>query len=124
MKKTPPVNLNLFTIKFPLPAISSILHRISGVILFLFIPVLLCALKYSLTSQGDFDELHNYMSNPIAKFFLWVLLASFIYHLIAGVRHLMMDLNIGVDIRTGKLTALITILLSGILAIIVGIWLW
>lgn len=124
MKKTRPVNLNLFTIHQPLPAIVSILHRISGVILFLLLPIILWSLSYSLRSQDDFVTIQQFFLSPFTKFILWGVLSAFIYHLIAGIRHLFMDLGIGEELKSGRLSAHLTNLFSLILIILAGIWLW
>lgn len=124
MKDKRPVNLNLFTIRFPLPAIASILHRISGVILFLFIPALLWALHASLASQEDYDSLHNALTTPFSKFILWGLGSAFLYHFVAGIRHLLLDINLGVSLRGGRFGALITIIIAAVLIILLGIRIW
>lgn len=119
-----PKNLNLFTIHFPVPAIVSILHRISGIILFLLIPFLLWGLSLSLSSEQEFDNLHEFLSTPLIKFVIWCSLAAFIYHFIAGTRHLLMDIHIGEELKSGRLTAVLTLIISLILIVLVGIWLW
>jgi succinate dehydrogenase / fumarate reductase cytochrome b subunit len=122
--KQRPKNLNLFTIKFPLPAIVSILHRISGVIVFLAIPFILWGLHLSLASPEDFDDLHFFLSSWSMKFVIWGCLSAFIYHFIAGIRHLLMDIHIGDELKTGRLTGKLTLIISIVLIILVGIWLW
>lgn len=124
MKQQRPVNLNLFTIRFPIPAIVSILHRISGVLLFLLIPFIIWGLDLSLASQQDFDNLRQFMTSPFMKFITWFLLSAFIYHLIAGIRHLLMDMGIGEELKSGRLSAQITLIMSLILIVLAGIWLW
>ena len=124
MKPKRPVNLNLFTIRFPIPAIVSILHRISGVILFLLIPFLLWGLNLSLSSQQDFDDIHAYLTTPLAKFIVWGLLSAFTYHFVAGIRHVLMDMGIGEGLKSGKLTAQLTLIISLVLIILIGVWLW
>lgn len=124
MKHKRPVNLNLFTIQFPIPAIVSILHRISGVILFLLIPFIIWGLGLSLVSQQDFDDLHQFMTAPFMKFIIWLFLSAFIYHFVAGIRHLFMDAGIGEELKSGKLSAKITIIISLVLIVLAGIWLW
>lgn len=121
--QTRPKNLNLFTIRFPLPAIASILHRISGFVLFLLIPVVLWSLDFSLTAQG-FDTISEWLSTLWGKFLTWVILAPFCYHLVAGIRHLLSDLHLGNTRRGGKITALAVFVISTILIVSVGIWLW
>lgn len=123
MNHTRPKNLNLFTIRFPIPAIISILHRISGAVLFLLIPFVICTLSFSLTQSG-FDTLHEWLGNPIAKFIFWILFAPFCFHLVAGIRHLLMDVHLGTSKRGGRLSSILTLVISIILVILAGIWLW
>src|SRR3990167_8269023 len=93
-----PVNLNLFTIRFPIPAIVSFLHRVSGAFLFLVIPAILWTLDYSLTQDG-FDAVHDWRGNLFTKLFIWAILAAFLYHLVAGIRHLLADAHVGSSLR-------------------------
>tara|TARA_R110000868_G_scaffold6011_4_gene34946 strand:- start:1413 stop:1751 length:339 start_codon:yes stop_codon:yes gene_type:complete len=111
------------TIRFPLPAIVSILHRISGVFLFLLIPVALWLLDFSLTPEG-FDVLHDWQDSFIAKFMIWGVMAAFLYHMVAGIRHLLSDAHLGSTRQGGKITAKLVFIVSIILVILVGIWLW
>jgi succinate dehydrogenase / fumarate reductase cytochrome b subunit len=122
--KQRPKNLNLLTIRFPLPAIVSILHRISGVILFLFIPLMLWGLSLSLSSSQSFDDLHLFLSSPVIKFFIWGLLSAFIYHFFAGIRHLLMDIHVGDELKSGRLSAKLTMVVSVVFIILAGVWLW
>lgn len=124
MNHKKPKNLNLFTIHFPIPAIVSILHRISGVILFLLIPLLLWGFNLSLASQQNFNDLHNFLTQPVSKFIIWCVLAAFIYHFVAGIRHLLMDIHIGEELKSGRLTANLTLIISILLIILTGVWLW
>lgn len=124
MSKQRPKNLNLFTICLPIPAIISILHRISGVILFLAIPFMLWGLSLSLSSLQDFDDLHLFLSSLGMKLLIWGCLAAFIYHFIAGIRHLLMDVHVGEELKSGRLSAKLTLVISIILIILAGIWLW
>ncbi len=119
-----PVNLNLFTIKFPIPAIASILHRLSGLLLFIFIPFLLWALQTSLDSAGSYQDLITYLTSPFAKFITWVFIIGLSYHLFAGIRHLIQDAGWGESLKVGRLTAMIVMILTLVVAIIMGIWLW
>jgi len=123
MRDTRPKNLNLFTIRFPLPAIVSILHRISGFFLFLLIPFVLWAFSYSLTTYG-FEALQQWLSNTTVKCILWVVFVPFCYHLIAGIRHLLADIHLGDSLKSGRAGALLTLVLSVVIVIFAGIWLW
>ena len=123
MKHNRPVNLNLFTIRFPIPAIVSILHRISGVFLFLFIPCALWLLELSLT-PGGFAQIQEWQSGWLVKLLTLGILAAFLYHLVAGVRHLLSDLHIGDTLRAGRLSAQLVFVVSILLVILAGVWLW
>lgn len=124
MNKQRPKNLNLFTIRFPIPAIASILHRISGFILFILIPFILWGLHLSLDSQQSFDDLRQVFTTPWVKFVIWLSLSAFLYHFVAGIRHLLMDIGIGESLKSGKFSALLTITLAALLIILTGVWLW
>lgn len=119
-----PMNLNLFTIKFPLPAIISILHRASGVFVFLLIPFLLWMLSESLSSPVSFESLQITLMGFCPKFIVWLLLSALLYHLVAGIRHLLMDLGLGESLAAGRLSAKIVLIVSIILSILAGVWLW
>jgi succinate dehydrogenase / fumarate reductase cytochrome b subunit len=118
-----PKNLNLFTIHFPLPAIISIFHRVSGVILFLLIPFSLWALQFSLTVDG-FEAIASWLNHVYIKCFLWLLLVPFCFHFVAGIRHLLMDVHLGDTLKSGRLGALLTLTFFFVFIIVVGIWLW
>ena len=124
MNKKRPVNLDLRSIKFPLIAIGSILHRISGFILFFFIPLLLWGLHLSLTSQASFDQLSGCLTNPWVAFIVWGFTAALIYHLFAGIRHLLMDIGIGETLGGARAGVICVFVLALILIILLGVWLW
>jgi succinate dehydrogenase / fumarate reductase cytochrome b subunit len=122
--KQRPKNLNLLTIQFPIPAIVSILHRISGVVLFLMIPLILWVLTVSLNSPEDFQRIHDSLATPFAKIVVLVFLAPFLFHFVAGIRHLLMDMNIGSELKSGRLAAILTIVISFILVALAGFYIW
>lgn len=124
MKNNRPINLDLTTIRFPITAIVSILHRVSGVFVFLMLPLFLWVLQQSLFSEEGFLDLQDTLSSPVIKFFLWVVLSALFYHLIAGIRHLLMDMGWGEEKYSGKIFAKITLILSIICSILIGVWLW
>lgn len=119
-----PVYLDITKYKFPITAIVSILHRISGVIIFLFIPFLLWALDMSLQSGEQFQALLRYLDNVAMKLLVWILLAAIIFHWVAGIRHLLMDVGVGESHYGGRMGANIVIIISIVLIILSGIWLW
>lgn len=123
MRHSRPINLNLFTIHFPLPAIVSILHRISGFILFFMIPLVLWVLSYSLTEQG-FATMQGWLDQFYVQFLVWLLFIPFFFHLVAGIRHLFSDIHLGDTLPLGWFIALLTFVITFILIILAGIWLW
>lgn len=125
MKSNRPVNLDLSTIKLPITAIASITHRVSGVILLVGLIFLLCALHLSLTSAEGFASVQTALTeNFLAKFVLWGLLTALAYHCLAGVKHLIMDFGIGVNLQTGPLMSWAVIVLTLVCAILAGVWVW
>ncbi len=124
MKQERPVNLNLFKFKFPVMAIVSVLHRISGVILFLFIPAMLYILHESLISQSSFEALQTCLHHVASKILIWVMLSSVLFHLIAGIRHLTMDLGYAETKQAGRMTAWGVIIITVVLIVLTGVWLW
>jgi succinate dehydrogenase / fumarate reductase cytochrome b subunit len=119
-----PVNLDLRTIKLPITAYTSILHRVSGVILFLGIVVMLYALDKSLASEEGFAEVQACLTSPLAKLIIWGLLSALLYHLVAGVRHLIMDMGVGESLEGGKLGSKIVIAVSVVIIVLAGVWVW
>jgi succinate dehydrogenase / fumarate reductase, cytochrome b subunit len=124
VKDKRPVYLDVTKYKFPNTAIVSILHRISGVILFLYVPFLIWALDLSLSSGEQFQQLIYIFNLPIIKLLLWLLLASLSFHLVAGIRHLLMDIGIAETHRGGRLGANVVFIVAIILIIAAGLWLW
>jgi len=124
VKTQRPVNLDLRTIKLPVTAYTSILHRISGVILFLGIALLLLALQQSLASEEGFLQVKQYLAHPLAKFVSWGLLSALLYHLVAGIRHLLMDVGLGETLEGGKRGSKAVLAISIVLIVLAGVWLW
>lgn len=109
--------------RYPVTAIASILHRISGVILFLFLPLLLWVLHKSLLSPADYQIVSQAFSHPIVITLLWITLAALIYHLIAGIRHMLMDCGFGESLKGGRAGAYLVFVITVILLFIIGVWL-
>ncbi len=124
MNTNRPVNLDLSTVKFPLAALVSITHRVSGVVLLGGVLVLLWMLDVSLSSEEGFNSIKETLQAPLAKLVLWGVLAALGYHLVAGVRHLIMDLGVGETLEGGKRGAVITVVLAIVLIILAGLWVW
>jgi len=125
VNKKRPVNLDLRTIKQPLPAITSILHRVTGVALFFGAVFMLYLLGMSLESQQGFNAAVEMMENGFfAKLIAWGLVSALLYHFFAGVKHLVMDLGHCEELESGQKAAKATLIISGVACLISGVWIW
>ncbi|MDY7116938.1 succinate dehydrogenase, cytochrome b556 subunit [Halomonas sp. SSL-5] len=125
MNSKRPVNLDLSTIQFPLPALTSIAHRITGVILFIGLIFAFWALSTSLSSPAGFVAVSDALANNfLAKLVAWGLLSALAFHFVAGIKHLLMDMDIGVTLEGGHKKAQITVVVSAVLIILAGVWVW
>lgn len=123
-KDSRPVNLDISTIKLPITAWASISHRVTGVLLFASSLLMVWALDMSLSSQESFDALVALLNSTAVKAVLWVLLVVFSYHVLAGIRHLIMDMGVGEDFKGGALGARILFGAATIAAVVWGVVLW
>lgn len=119
-----PRNLDFTTLRLPLPAITSILHRISGVFIFAGVAVLLWLFSESLASAEGFARVTMWLSQTPIKLLIWAILAGLMYHLIAGFKHLLMDMGIGETFAGGLLGAKLVIAISAVTILLTGVWLW
>lgn len=124
MKDARPVFLDLTKMKFPVPAIASIFHRISGILMFLFLPLLFYLLSLSLKSPADFIIFLKFIKLTWVKLSLWVGLSAVIYHVLAGLRHIIMDFGFAETLKAGRVTAYAVIVLGFIGMVISGVWIW
>jgi succinate dehydrogenase / fumarate reductase, cytochrome b subunit len=124
VKDNRPVNLDISTINLPLAAYTSITHRVSGIIVFVGIAILLWIFGTSLSSEEGFNQVKDLMTSPVVKFVVWGILSALAYHMVAGIKHLLMDSGIGETKEAAPLGAKITIAVSLILFIALGVWLW
>lgn len=120
IKKKRPKNLDLTTIRLPLPGILSILHRVSGAVLFLLLPVLIWLFQLSLSSPEGFAAAKAITGNVLVKFILFGLLWLFMHHFCAGIRFLLLDLHKGVDLASARLSSKVVFVVSIALTLIVG----
>ena len=123
--RTRPVYLNLIAIRLPLPALVSILHRITGALLFLVgIPLLLWFIERSLASPEAFEAAMRPLKAPLGKLVLFGLLWGYLFHLLAGLRHLALDLHIGITLAPARTSAAALLVLSVLLAVAIAARLW
>lgn len=92
--------------------------------LFLGLGLLLYALEMSLASRSSFASLQEMLALPSVRFFVWLVLSALIYHFVAGIKHLLMDVDIGDGKESGRLGAILTLIVSFALIIATGVWLW
>lgn len=100
-----PVFLSLARIRFPVGAVASIAHRVSGVLLVLLLPFAVLALERSLRSEPDFEEWIGLIRTPLGRLGLLLLASACAHHLFAGIRHLLMDVGIGASLPTARRSA-------------------
>ncbi len=124
MNNKRPVNLDLFTIKQPLPAIASILHRVSGIIVFVGIALLMYVLDKTLASEEGFAAVQECLDGTFVKLLLWGTLAALAYHLVAGCKHLLMDMGIGETLQGARTGATLVLIVSAVLIILLGVLVW
>lgn len=120
IKKKRPKNLDLPSIRLPLPGILSILHRISGAVLFLLLPVLLWLFQQSLASPETYAAAKAVTSNILVKLILFGLIWLYMHHFCAGIRYLLLDLHKGIDLESARRSSWIVFGVSIALAVIVG----
>lgn len=103
--------------RLPLAGRVSILHRVSGALLFVFLPFLLFLFDQSLTSELSFEVFKLFLSNILVKLITLVLAWAFLFHFCAGIRHLLMDLHHAVSKEGGRQTSIVVLAVSSILTI-------
>ena len=120
-----PVYLNLLAIRQPVPAIVSILHRVSGALRFLGgIPLLLWAVQQSLASPEAWAALRASLAHPLAKLLLLGLVWAYLHHFCAGIRYLLLDLHIGTELTPLRQSSYAVLIVSLALTAVVGARLW
>lgn len=124
MKDGRPVNLDISTMKLPITAWASISHRVSGILTIPIFALFLWALQLSLESKESFQILQENFSAPLAKVFIILVLTIYSYHLLAGIKHLIMDLGYGETFEGGVIGAKLLFACTGISFILISWWLW
>ena len=123
-RKPRPKYLALNEIRQPLPAIVSILHRISGVGIFLMLPFLLYLLDRSLGSPETFETFAAVVDNWFIKLVLFGLLWAYLHHFCAGIRFLLLDVHVGVDKESSVKSARMVLIVSLVLTALLVAKLW
>lgn len=122
--KPRPKYLNLVEIRLPLAGFASILHRVSGAGLFLMLPLLIYLLQLSLGTAQDFRDFKAVLEHPLAKLILIGLLWAFLHHFCMGIRILLLDMHIGIELEAARRSAKAVLGISLLLTAILGFRLW
>jgi succinate dehydrogenase / fumarate reductase cytochrome b subunit len=122
--KKRPIFLNLLDIRLPVTGVLSILHRVSGVALAMLVPLALYLLDQSLDSEAGYRRATAILEDPVVKTAMVIGAWFLVHHFLAGVRHLFLDLDIGVGREAARQSAWF-VFVFGLLAWIAGaVWLW
>ena len=109
-----PRYLNLFKIALPIPGISSILHRISAVAIFVLSLPMMWVLVFSLSSEANYQIIISLFENFFLKSLFSLFITAIFYHFVSGLRHLVMDFGYWETLKAGRMSALATFVSSGL----------
>lgn len=126
MNNRRPIDLPLPSLfaAMPITALASILHRATGIVLFVGALFPFYLLDTALDSAAGFDAARRIAEAPLGKTALWLILVALAYHLTAGIKHLLLDFHVGDSIGGGRLGAWLCIVLTMLAAALAGVWLW
>ena len=119
-----PVFLNLLSIRFPVGAVLSILHRITGVLLVMAIPLFVYLLQLLNSGEQGFAEARELLQSVPGKLLASIVVWTLIQHSLSGVRHLLLDLDYGYAKQTARNTARLSFLISFVLIVLTGVAIW
>lgn len=123
-RRSRPKNLNLLTIRLPINALVSILHRATGCLLFLILPLLLIMLQLSLSSAEHYQMVLGFMHSPFTKLMLLGLAWAFFHHFYAGLRHLLQDIHWMTSLQKARFSGRVVLWLVGISVAIFAVVIW
>ncbi len=125
MQRKRPKYLNLMEIRQPLPAVISILHRLSGVLLFFpGIPLLLCGLDVIINSPQGYAQFQSLLTNAVFKGALTLLLWFFLHHFCAGIRYLALDLHYGSTLEQARFSSKVVLAAGIVLTLLIALLIW
>lgn len=120
MARPRPKYLNLIQIRLPLPALVSILHRVSGAVLFLLLPLLLALFEMTIESPQAFARFQSVSSHWAIKLILVGVVWAYLHHLCAGIRHLALDLDYGTELAAARASSWVVLAVSVVLTLAAG----
>lgn len=106
--------------RLPLAGQVSILHRVSGALMFLLMPFVIWLFDTSVTSEISFERFAAAFTSPLVKLVALALIWAYLVHFVAGVRHLWMDVTHSVSYEQGRSSAIVTLAASTLLTILLG----
>jgi succinate dehydrogenase / fumarate reductase, cytochrome b subunit len=124
MKTERPVYLSLTQFAWPIAAIASITHRVTGVALFAAMAYLLWLLGMALESPAGFERAAALIADPLPKLLLFAVLLALAYHLFAGLKHMVMDFHRWDTLEGGRRGAVGVFIATLLAAVAAGVWLW
>lgn len=112
----------ILSYRLPAAGIVSILHRISGALLFLVgIPFALYLLQQSLTSEISFESYRAIVGSVPGKLVLLTLIWAFVHHSVAGIRYLLLDRHVGIEKFASAKSATAVLGITAVLTVILGL---
>lgn len=115
----------LFEIRLPVPGWVSILHRVSGALLVVpFAAWALYILDMSLLSEQGFEAIARYFQLPLVKLGMLLFVWAYCHHFCAGIRYLLLDLDIGIELKAARATSWAVIAVGLLLTALIGAKLW
>jgi succinate dehydrogenase / fumarate reductase cytochrome b subunit len=125
MSDTRPVNLDLMTVRLPISAYASILHRVSAVIVWVGLAVLLALASFALASEASYIELSELLqTNFLLQFVVWGFLTALGYYCVATSKHIIQDLGFFEDKAGGKFISTLVLVLGAVIALLAGVYVW
>lgn len=111
----------LINYRQPFSAIVSIMHRVSGFLMFALLPFILYLLQESIRSEISFAHFQGIASHPFAKLVILALVWGYMHHFCAGIRHLVMDTHIGLDKDSARKSAITVLVITWVVVILVAL---
>ncbi|MCG7546604.1 MULTISPECIES: succinate dehydrogenase, cytochrome b556 subunit [Pseudoalteromonas] len=125
MKRERPTNLAIQTMALPITAYASILHRVSGVIVWMALVVLLPLLIFALQSTHNFSTLTSlFTENFLIQFIVWGLLTALGYYCLGTIKHIIQEFGYFEELASGCMISRVAIGLGIVLSIVIGVWIW
>jgi succinate dehydrogenase / fumarate reductase cytochrome b subunit len=123
--KTRPKYYDLNLAHLPPPGLVSIIHRVSGALLFFpILPALLYVLQVTLGSPEGYARWHDFLDRPLVKLIMVGVVWLYAHHFFAGIRYLLLDLHIGIEKAPARSSAVIVLVLGVVTAAVIGWRLW